>query len=328
MTTLEGAPDETYINSVCAKWGMDAKVYPQRCTAMVLENQSRHFQQLNQEAGDGKKVNKELARNLMSGFKRKLPSHPIFQICSVQPLTAPIGIVHWYQHQVSNANVEGRVPEVRLDIQHTEIRAEARRCKALLSAPTSLTELENGPSVGELIQMGVDEYLTELAREILGTMLNMCIAENSGRVDQLGSEKLEIQVSKTAHMIHRQTQRAPANKLIGNQASLAKLGVTVPTVTKGEITVPVGDGGIVDLDVWNGKFRVYFDPLFPDDKIMMWYNSDTSPYDTGLIYSPYIMAQLSGVSLNPPKDMSVSHALRCRHKILLTRPEFFRVIEL
>ena len=62
-------------------------------------------------------------------------------------------------------------------------------------------------------------------------------------------------------------------------------------VLKGFIPNPVTASmgmNIVKAGTYAGKFEVYKDPLFPDDKILMGHKSPTSPFGAGIVYSPYV----------------------------------------
>jgi hypothetical protein len=298
------------------KWGFKDDSLRSSFSAIVMDNQIKHFQRLSEDVKDKTKLNEDFIRNLVEAMRAQLRTHPLVDLCSMQPMTGPIGLVHWYRRSQTDLDVTGGVPEIRLDIKSQEICAHSRRLKAFFNNASSegLEEMWNSPAT---INMVVEEALTEVARELLGTMLNSCEDEQHRRVDVVPAEgDLLKQLQLTANNVHRETQRAPANRVVGNEQMLSELGVDVP----------ISNGQVQDLGVWNDRYHIYFDPLFPADKLMAWYQGP-STLDTGLIFSPYIMFMLTPVSIDPPKDMCVDMAIRMRHKITMVNPAYFRLIE-
>ncbi|MGD9730248.1 MAG: hypothetical protein AB7L09_02795 [Nitrospira sp.] len=299
-----------YCSIVRNKWGLGGASTRNNMTAMMLESQSRHFAQLTAESKELTRLTSEFEQSLYREMKTQLRVHVLPELCSIQPMTGPIGTVNWYQQIVSRqleadtAEDTEDVPTVRLNIATTPIAAEARAIRACGFG-------------GSQIPLGlvVDEALTEIAREVIGTAFNAC----KERTDDVQPRStLADQVNRSAGLIHRESMRAAANRLIAGESMLRELGVTIPSPVKGHIQ---------SLGVWNGRYRVYLDPLFPEGKLMLWYQSDTSLLDTGLIYSPYVLFQFSNTAVNPPSDMSVDVVARTRHKISLVDPRFFRVVQ-
>jgi hypothetical protein len=70
---------------------------------------------------------------------------------------------------------------------------------------------------------------------------------------------------------------------------------------------------------------VFVDPLFPPNQILMGYQGP-SILDTGVVYSPYIPMEMTPLFVDP-NDQSLRRSVRTRHKITLTRPEFFARVE-
>lgn len=318
MAKLQFQPDKATVDALRKKWGIKDDSWRSSVSAIVLESQSRHFQRLTEECKDQTKLTEDFVRNLFDAMKTQLREHPLLDLCSIQPMTGPIGGINWYQHQFS---AEEGIPTVNMTIAEVEIMAHSRRLKARFvnkETENEIKDLWHGPGGKELVNMVVEEAFTEVAREVLGTMYNLCDNKDAPRIDYVAEgDTLATQLHRTAHKVHKQTQRAPANCVIGNEQMLSELGVEVP----------ISNGQIQDLGVYNERYHVYFDPLFPAGKLMAWYQSDTSPIDTGLVYSPYVMFELTPTAIDPPKDMCVDPAIRMRHSIRVVRPEFFYVID-
>lgn len=321
MTNSPWQPDAATMSTLRNKWGFKELNVRSQMGSLILENQAKHFKRLTEESKKKTQLTDEFVDRLFRAMKVHIDNHPLLALCSIQAMTGPIGGINWYSQQYSES--EG-LPTVKLNLDEKEICAESRRVKARFQ-PKEIEDAEGkleemGWDSPAIIDMVVEELFTEVAREILGTMYNLCDPEKGTRVDYVAEgDTLATQVHRTAHKIHKQTQRVPANNLIGNRDTLTELGVEMPEKVNGQVQ---------DLGVYNDRYRVYLDPLFPEGKLMMWYQGEGSPFDTGIIYSPYIMFELTPTFIDPPDDMSVTRAVRMRHKITVVRPEFFRVIEL
>jgi hypothetical protein len=45
---------------------------------------------------------------------------------------------------------------------------------------------------------------------------------------------------------------------------------------------------IVKAGTYAGRYDIYKDPMFPNDKILMGHKSPQSPFGAGIVYSPYV----------------------------------------
>lgn len=227
-----------------------------------------------------------------------------------------------------------RLPEVQLDITIQEIRAESRKLKSLASveAADDLRALWGRDIDADLVAHMSDEMTAEIDREIAGTALNAVEggaildwdrATPSAISDPEHLQSLVIRMSEASHLIHRRTQRAPANWCI-TSSEVAALLDTMPgfaSVDDGHVY----QGGIMKGGVLNRKWVIYIDPLFPQDEILLGYQGP-SILDTGLIYSPYVPMEITPNFVDP-NDFSLRRAIRTRHKITLIRPEFFSKVK-
>lgn len=227
-----------------------------------------------------------------------------------------------------------RIPEVQLDIAIQEIRAESRKLKSLASveAADDLRALWGRDIDADLVAHMSDEMTAEIDREIAGTALS---AVEPGAVldwdratpaavsDPEHLQSLVIRLSEASHMIHRRTQRAPANWIITSSEVAALLDTMqgFASVDEGHVY----QGGLMKGGVLNKKWVVYVDPLFPQDEILLGYQGP-SILDTGMIYSPYVPMEITPNFVDP-NDFSLRRAIRTRHKITLIRPEFFAKVK-
>jgi len=231
--------------------------------------------------------------------------------------------------------LNARIPEVQLDIQLQSIEAESRKLKSLASveAADDLRALWGRDIDADLVAQMSDEMTAEIDREIAGTALNAVEpiavvkwdrATPSGVNDPDHLKSLVIRMSRASHIVHRRTQRAPCNWAITSSevASLLDNIDGFSAVEEGHVY----QGGILKQGVLKRKWLIFVDPLFPANQILMGYQGP-SILDTGLIYSPYIPMEITPNFIDP-NDLSLRRAVRTRHKITLTRAEFFARVEI
>jgi len=248
--------------------------------------------------------------------------------------TAPAsGDVITVEYRYDN-ELNARIPEVQLDIQIKSIEAESRKLKSLASveAADDLRALWGRDIDADLVAQMSDEMVAEIDREIAGTALNAVEpiavvkwdrATPSGVSDPEHLKSLVIRMSRASHIVHRRTQRAPCNWAITSSevASLLDNIDGFSAVEEGHVY----QGGILKQGVLKRKWLIFVDPLFPANQILMGYQGP-SILDTGLIYSPYIPMEITPNFIDP-NDLSLRRAVRTRHKITLTRAEFFARVE-
>ncbi len=297
-----------------AKWGLENDNDRSNLIAAVLENQDKHFKQLAEETR-GLVFPDTWHEKIGDALKAQLQAHPLPDLCSTQPMLGPIGIILWYQpktggtveitvtNQTTGKPTQVTVPEIRLKIADQDICAETRRVKSLIGDIS-------------VLDLAVEEFLTEITREILGTMLNIALLPSNTDLVSEDCDLLE-ELSRTSNRVHQRTQRMPANRVIGNEETLVKLGISVP-ISNGQVQKvgTLGEGPT--------SKTVYLDPLFPKSHLMTWYQGGM--LDTGIVYSPYTMVTVTPNFVDP-NGMSLRRAIRTRHKITVVRPEFFRVIK-
>lgn len=249
--------------------------------------------------------------------------------------TAPANGVGLFATYRYNNELNSRIPQVQLDIELKEIRAESRKLKSLTSVEASddLRALWGRDIDADLVATMADELTAEIDREILGTAFNAVEPEArtkfdrataSGITDPGHLKALVIQMSRAAQFIHRRTQRGAANYAVASSEAAALFNTMdgFQAVDEGHVY----QGGIVRSGVLNRQWVVYIDPQFPADKILMGYQGP-SILDTGIIYSPYVPMEITPAFLDP-NDFSLRRAVRTRHKVTLVRPEFFSMVDI
>jgi hypothetical protein len=312
MTNLKGMPDPELVEALRKKWGLDNEPNEARAstTAIILENQEKHFTRLVEETR-ALSVS-PLQEKLFPELKAQLPPHLLHDLCGIQPMTGPTGDIYFYRPQAgeteetilteNGVEKKVKVPIIALDIVGVPIHAESRRAKAYRQHDR------------EFMQMMIEELLTEIAREVLGTMLNGMLESSTETVEE--GVDLNERLSRAAMIVWRKTQRGPANRIIANDETLTRFG----------FECPINNGQIQEICGADKDRRVYMDPYFPKGQLMTWYQGE-SCMDTGLIFSPYLLFEITPNFVDPA-DMTLRRSIRMRHKITLVRPEFAYLLKL
>jgi hypothetical protein len=300
--------DADLLSSVIKKWQLSdwEDSYRASIAGLMLENQARHFNQLSVEASLGAEWYESNYNRIKDAWK----ATPLTDICSVQPMIAPVGVVAFYRPKAQEVEEsKDETPTIVLDITLQEIVAEASRVAFHSATYSDFSDLAN--------EILFEEMFTRATREVLGTLLNSVQSSFTLKVSY--PDSLLDTLKQASHLVHRGSQRGPANRIIGNEEMISMLGIKHES-TNGLVQ----HVGILEQD--GVEQQVYLDPLFPKNKLMTWYQGK-SLLDTCLVYSPYVLCQLSHTAVNPPEDMCVDPVVRTRQKITLVREGFVALVE-
>lgn len=218
-----------------------------------------------------------------------------------------------------NLECQQDLPEINLVIESEEIAAKTRKLKAVWSyeAQQDLRSQHNLDAEAELTAVLAQEINLEIDREVLTDLRN-----NSGTVTAwdfntaLGEtikekyESLYVKVVEVSAVIHRKTLRGGANWLVTSP----EVASIFETATAGFAPAPsetfTSSLGIQYVGSVNNRWRLYKDPLFPSNQILMGYKGD-SYMDSGYFYCPYVPLTQTPVVLDPESF--------CPRKGILTR---------
>jgi hypothetical protein len=218
-----------------------------------------------------------------------------------------------------NMECQQDLPEINLVIESEEIAAKTRKLKAVWSyeAQQDLRSQHNLDAEAELTAVLAQEINLEIDREVLTDLRN-----NSGTVTAwdfntaLGEtikekyESLYVKVVEVSNVIHRKTLRGGANWLVTSP----EVASIFETATAGFAPAPsetfTSSLGIQYVGTVNNRWRLYKDPLFPSNQILMGYKGD-SYMDSGYFYCPYVPLTQTPVVLDPESF--------CPRKGILTR---------
>lgn len=218
-----------------------------------------------------------------------------------------------------NMECQQDLPEINLVIESEEIAAKTRKLKAVWSyeAQQDLRSQHNLDAEAELTAVLAQEINLEIDREVLTDLRN-----NSGTVTAwdfntaLGEtikekyESLYVKVVEVSNVIHRKTLRGGANWLVTSP----EVASIFETATAGFAPAPsetfTSSLGIQYVGTVNNRWRLYKDPLFPSNQILLGYKGD-SYMDSGYFYCPYVPLTQTPVVLDPESF--------CPRKGILTR---------
>lgn len=211
------------------------------------------------------------------------------------------------------------LPEINLVVESEEIAAKTRKLKAVWSyeAQQDLRSQHNLDAEAELTAVLAQEVNLEIDREVLTDLRN-----NAGTVGSwdfntaLGDtikeryESLYVKVVEMSNVIHRKTLRGGANWIVTSP----EVASVFETATAGFAPDPsetfTSSLGIQYVGTINRRWRLYKDPLFPTNQLLMGYKGD-SYMDSGYFYCPYVPLTQTPVVLDPESF--------CPRKGILTR---------
>lgn len=206
-----------------------------------------------------------------------------------------------------NMECNGDLPEVNLVVESEEVVAKTRKLKAVWSyeAQQDLRSQHNLDAESELTAILAQEINLEIDREVLGDLRS-----NAGTVaawdysTALGDtvkekyESLYVKISEISNVIHRKTLRGGANFIVTSP----EVSSIFETATAGYAPAPsetfTSSLGVQYVGTVNNRWRLYKDPLFPSNQILMGYKGD-SYLDSGYFYCPYVPLTQTPTVLDP-----------------------------
>lgn len=218
-----------------------------------------------------------------------------------------------------NMECQADLPEINLVIESEDITAKTRKLKAVWSyeAQQDLRSQHNLDAEAELTAVLAQEINLEIDREVLndllynaGTIAAWDFNTALGETIKEKYESLYVKVVEVSNVIHRKTLRGGANWLVTSP----EVASIFETATAGFAPAPsetfTSSLGIQYVGTVNNRWRLYKDPLFPTNQILMGYKGD-SYMDSGYFYCPYVPLTQTPVVLDPDSF--------CPRKGILTR---------
>lgn len=238
-------------------------------------------------------------------------------------------------------NMEGnrQLPEMELQVESFPVSAKTRklRTKWTIEASQDLRAMHNIDAEQELISVLSNEVTAEIDREILNDLVtNAAIRVNydysspflvGGWQNNAGTgtlpaattvaiagstsfddrnKALFFQILEVSNQIYRQSLRGAGNWIVTSPEIAAKLESLLEFKPDARTDTQY-NLGIIYSGTLNGQFKLYKDPLFPPNLILVGYKG-TSFMDAGYFYCPYVPLQLTPTvldteSFNPRKGL-------------------------
>lgn len=204
----------------------------------------------------------------------------------------------WYK---TDMEFSENIPEMKINIQSIPVAVKTRKLKAMWSQESEqdLKAYHGLSADAELTALVSNEMIAEIDREIIQKCMSIVpassrlqydwnsFAANNTTGNYLDTHMALMQrVTRSSNEVFRKSKIGPANWMI--------VGTKVASyieVLKGFIPNPVTASmgmNIVKAGTYAGRYDIYKDPMFPDDKILMGHKSPQTPFGAGVVYSPYV----------------------------------------
>lgn len=219
----------------------------------------------------------------------------------------------------ANLECSQDLPEINLVVESEDITAKTRKLKAVWSyeAQQDLRSQHNLDAEAELTAVLAQEINLEIDREVLtdlrqnaGTVTAWDFNTSLGDTIKEKYESLYVKIVEISSVIHRKTLRGGANFIVTSP----EVASIFETATAGFAPAPsetfTSSLGIQYVGTVNNRWRLYKDPLFPSNQLLMGYKGD-SYLDSGYFYCPYVPLTQTPVVLDPESF--------CPRKGILTR---------
>jgi hypothetical protein len=227
----------------------------------------------------------------------------LISLTTNNPLGASSVVINYQYNMECNQDL----PEINLVIESEEIVAKTRKLKAVWSyeAQQDLRSQHNLDAEAELTAVLAQEINLEIDREILqdlrlnaGTVAAWDYSTALGDTVKEKYESLYVKVVEVSNVIHRKTLRGGANWLVTSP----EVASIFETATAGFAPAPsetfTSSLGVQYVGTINNRWRIYKDPLFQSNQILMGYKGD-SYMDSGYFYCPYVPLTQTPTVLDP-----------------------------
>jgi hypothetical protein len=198
----------------------------------------------------------------------------------------------------TNMEFSTNIPEMRITIGNIPVTVKTRKLKAMWSQESEqdLKAYHGLSADAELTALVSNEMIAEIDREIINKAMSI-VPQTSRFTHQFNNAattgnyldqhlSLMQSVTRASNEVFRKSKIGPANWMI--------VGTKVASyieVLKGFIPNPVTQTmgmNIVKAGTYAGRYDIYKDPMFPNDKVLMGHKSPQSPFGAGVVYSPYV----------------------------------------
>ena len=218
-----------------------------------------------------------------------------------------------------NLECQQDLPEVNLVVESEEIVAKTRKFKAAWSyeAQQDLRAQHNLDAEAELTAVLAQEINLEIDREVLtdlrlnaGTVAAWDFNTALGDTIKEKYESLFVKIVEVSNVVHRKTLRGGANWIVTSPDVASMFETATAGFAPQQSETFTSSIGIQYVGAVASRWRVYKDPLFPTNQILLGYRGE-SYMDSGYFYCPYVPMTQTPVVLDPESF--------CPRKGILTR---------
>jgi len=262
---------------------------------------------------------------LISLIRRAMPNLIAYDICGVQPMTGPTGLIFAMRSQYANSSAKGtetfydEVNTMKSTDQfagagantiggaHTGTSGAFAHASELAQDLKAVHGLDAETELANILQ---SEILAEINREVVRT-INLSArqgaatgtttvgtfdldTDSNGRWSVEKFKGLMFHMEREANQIAKDTRRGKANLVICSSdvaSALQMAGVLDYTPALASNNLQVDDTGNTFAGVLNGRFRVYIDPYTTGNYMTVGYKG-ANAFDAGLFYCPYVPLQM------------------------------------
>ena len=298
--------------------------YKRAVTAVILENQEKAAKEDKAFLGEIANVTGGAIANwdpiLISLVRRAMPNLIAYDICGVQPMTGPTGLIFAMKSRfTSNSGTEALFNEADSDFSGTGTHSASLNPGLMNDTTTSVTAAQDLKAIHgldaetELANILSAEILAEINREVVRTIYEKAKkganvntttsgtfdldTDSNGRWSVEKFKGLMFQVERDANVIAQETRRGKGNILIcsSDVASALQMAGILDYAPALNNSLNVDDTGNTFAGTLNGRYKVYVDPYASNNTAAQYYTvgyKGTSPYDAGMFYCPYVPLQM------------------------------------
>lgn len=239
-------------------------------------------------------------------------------------------------------------PRMKLDVKKMIVEAKPRRLTTIFSVE-ALQDLRSQQGMNlesQISGAATREIALGIDREIVDLLFQMSVNTPAtfDRVPPAGISEIDhlrslvTVMSSVSYLIHKKTLRAPANWAVASPEGSALFEQLMShgdyrplwTPQGADTTAPIempqplgthGQFGIYRAGLLSNKWRMFVDPYFARDYIMLGLRGDDFT-DSGFVWSPYTLLEMTPTHMDPVTG-TYQKGFLSRDALVPVRPEFY-----
>lgn len=254
----------------------------------------------------------------------------VINITNIQnvPPDARVLAKYYYQNEATD-----RIIRIGGRYERITVRAQSRKfvVEELLETIEGARAPANIDLLPTLVESATNDIMVEIDREIIQTLRQNAIGGYAewNAVPPAGISLVEhtrdlvLAISTVSQQIFQKNKIGEANWILTSPKVAARLAALAGfrRIDNEDYTVTIG---FSRMGLLESRWKVFVDPVFPENEILVGFNNPVNPFNAGCIYSPYIPMDVSQ-ALVLPQITKVFH-IRSRYAIRMVRPEFYGIV--